>query len=206
MSGIIGKKIGMTRLFSETGEHVPVTVIAAGPCAVTQVKTQATDGYDAVQLGFDDVREKLVSKPRKGHFQKASVAPKRILVEFMPFADKEVKAGSEITVDIFSQGDKVTISGTSKGRGFAGVMRRHNFSGAQITHGQSDRQRAPGAIGQSSYPSRVFKGTRMGGRMGNDRVTIKGLQVVKVDAENNLLMVKGSGPGARNSYLEIRKG
>jgi large subunit ribosomal protein L3 len=206
MSGIIGKKIGMTRLFSETGEHVPVTVIAAGPCAVTQVKTQATDGYDAVQLGFDDVREKLVSKPRKGHFQKASVAPKRILVEFMPFADKEVKAGSEITVDIFSQGDKVTISGTSKGRGFAGVMRRHNFSGAQITHGQSDRQRAPGAIGQSSYPSRVFKGTRMGGRMGNDRVTIKGLQVVKVDAENNLLMVKGSVPGARNSYLEIRKG
>jgi large subunit ribosomal protein L3 len=167
---------------------------------------QATDGYDAVQLGFDDVREKLVSKPRKGHFQKASVAPKRILVEFMPFADKEVKAGSEITVDIFSQGDKVTISGTSKGRGFAGVMRRHNFSGAQITHGQSDRQRAPGAIGQSSYPSRVFKGTRMGGRMGNDRVTIKGLQVVKVDAENNLLMVKGSVPGARNSYLEIRKG
>jgi large subunit ribosomal protein L3 len=206
MSGIIGKKIGMTRLFSETGEHVPVTVIAAGPCAVTQVKTQATDGYDAVQLGFDDVREKLVSKPRKGHFQKASVAPRRILVEFMPFADKEVKAGSEITVDIFSQGDKVTISGTSKGRGFAGVMRRHNFSGAQITHGQSDRQRAPGAIGQSSYPSRVFKGTRMGGRMGNDRVTIKGLQVVKVDAENNLLMVKGSVPGARNSYLEIRKG
>jgi large subunit ribosomal protein L3 len=206
MSGIIGKKIGMTRLFSETGEHVPVTVIAAGPCAVTQVKTQATDGYDAVQLGFDDVREKLVSKPRKGHFQKASVAPKRILVEFMPFADKEVKAGSEITVDIFSPGDKVTISGTSKGRGFAGVMRRHNFSGAQITHGQSDRQRAPGAIGQSSYPSRVFKGTRMGGRMGNDRVTIKGLQVVKVDAENNLLMVKGSVPGARNSYLEIRKG
>jgi large subunit ribosomal protein L3 len=206
MSGIIGKKIGMTRLFSETGEHVPVTVIAAGPCAVTQVKTQATDGYDAVQLGFDDVREKLVSKPRKGHFQKASVAPKRILVEFMPFADKEVKAGSEITVDIFSQGDKVTISGTSKGRGFAGVMRRHNFSGAQITHGQSDRQRAPGAIGQSSYPSRVFKGTRMGGRMGNDRVTIKGLQVVKVDAENNLWMVKGSVPGARNSYLEIRKG
>jgi large subunit ribosomal protein L3 len=206
MSGIIGKKIGMTRLFSETGEHVPVTVIAAGPCAVTQVKTQATDGYDAVQLGFDDVREKLVSKPRKGHFQKASVAPRRILVEFMPFADKEVKAGSEITVDIFSPGDKVTISGTSKGRGFAGVMRRHNFSGAQITHGQSDRQRAPGAIGQSSYPSRVFKGTRMGGRMGNDRVTIKGLQVVKVDAENNLLMVKGSVPGARNSYLEIRKG
>jgi large subunit ribosomal protein L3 len=174
MSGLIGKKIGMTRLFSETGEHIPVSVIEAGPCFVTQVKTQEKDGYQAVQLGFEDVKDKNVAKPLKGHFQKASVTAKRVLVEFMPFANKEVQPGDEVGVDIFAEGEVVAISGTSKGRGFAGVMKRHNFSGAQITHGQSDRQRAPGSIGQSSYPSRVFKGMRMAGRMGNDRVTIKG--------------------------------
>ena len=205
MSGLIGKKIGMTRVFSAEGEHIPVTVIQAGPCFVTQIKTQKKDGYDAVQLGFDDVKEKNVTKPRKGHFQKASVSPKRVVREFMPFAGEEVQLGAEVTVGIFQEGEKVTVSGTSKGRGFAGVMRRHNFSGAQMTHGQSDRQRSPGSIGQSSWPSKVFKGMRMGGRMGNDRVTINGLSVVKVDAEKNLLFIKGSVPGSKNGYLEIRK-
>ena len=171
MSGLIGKKIGMTRVFSENGEHIPVTVIKAGPCFVTQIKTQEKDGYDAVQLGFEDVREKNVTKPRNGHFQKASVSPKRIIREFKPFAGDEVKLGAEVTVDIFTEGEKVTVSGTSIGRGFAGVMKRHNFAGAQMTHGQSDRQRSPGSIGQSSWPSKVFKGMRMAGRMGNDRVT-----------------------------------
>ncbi len=205
MSGLIGKKIGMTRVFSENGEHIPVTVIKAGPCFVTQIKTQEKDGYDAVQLGFEDVREKNVTKPRNGHFQKASVSPKRIIREFKPFAGDEVKLGAEVTVDIFTEGEKVTVSGTSIGRGFAGVMKRHNFAGAQMTHGQSDRQRSPGSIGQSSWPSKVFKGMRMAGRMGNDRVTISGLSVVKIDTEKNLLFVKGSVPGSKNGFLEIRK-
>ena len=205
MSGLIGKKIGMTRVFSENGEHIPVTVIKAGPCFVTQIKTQEKDGYDAVQLGFEDVREKNVTKPRNGHFQKASVSPKRIIREFKPFAGDEVKLGAEVTVDVFTIGEKVTVSGTSIGRGFAGVMKRHNFAGAQMTHGQSDRQRSPGSIGQSSWPSKVFKGMRMAGRMGNDRVTISGLSVVKIDTEKNLLFVKGSVPGSKNGFLEIRK-
>lgn len=205
MSGIIGKKIGMTRIFSEEGIHIPVTVVQAGPCFVTQIKTHEKDGYDAIQLGFEDVKDKNVNNPRKGHFQKASVSPKRILCEFKPFAKEDLQQGAEVTVDIFSQGDLVTISGTSKGRGFAGVMKRHNFHGAQITHGQSDRQRSPGSIGQSSWPSRVVKGMRMAGRMGNDRVTIKGLTVVMVDTEKNLLFIKGSVPGPRNGYLEIYK-
>ena len=205
MSGLIGKKIGMTRVFSENGEHIPVTVIKAGPCFVTQIKTQEKDGYDAVQLGFEDVREKNVTKPRNGHFQKASVSPKRIIREFKPFAGDEVKLGAEVKVDIFTEGEKVTVSGTSIGRGFAGVMKRHNFAGAQMTHGQSDRQRSPGSIGQSSWPSKVFKGMRMAGRMGNDRVTISGLSVVKIDTEKNLLFVKGSVPGSKNGFLEIRK-
>ena len=205
MSGLIGKKIGMTRIFSRQGEHVPVTVVEAGPCYVTQIKTLEKDGYEAIQLGFEDVSDKNVNKPRKGHFQKASVPAKRILREFKPFANEEVEVGSELTVSIFEEGDVVTITGKSKGRGFAGVMKRHNFSGAQITHGQSDRQRSPGSIGQSSYPSKVFKGMRMAGRMGNDRVTISGLTVVKVDPEKNLLFIKGSIPGARNGYVEIRK-
>ena len=205
MNGLIGKKIGMTRIFSEGGEHIPVTVVQAGPCYVTQLKTLENDGYEAVQLGFEDVKDKYVNKPRIGHFQKASVSPKRILREFKPFAKDEANIGKEITVDIFEIGDKVTITGTSKGHGFAGVMKRHNFAGAQITHGQSDRQRSPGSIGQSSWPSRVFKGMKMPGRMGNDRVTIPGLVIVKVDAEQNLLFVKGSVPGARNGYVEIRK-
>lgn len=205
MSGLIGKKIGMTRVFSENGEHIPVTVIKAGPCFVTQIKTQEKDGYDAVQLGFEDVKEKNVTKPRNGHFQKASISPKRIIREFKPFAGDEVKLGAEVTVDIFIEGEKVTVSGTSIGRGFAGVMKRHNFAGAQMTHGQSDRQRSPGSIGQSSWPSKVFKGMRMAGRMGNDRVTISGLSVVKIDTEKNLLFVKGSVPGSKNGFLEIRK-
>ena len=205
MSGLIGKKIGMTRVFSENGEHIPVTVIKAGPCFVTQIKTQEKDGYDAVQLGFEDVKEKNVTKPRNGHFQKASISPKRIIREFKPFAGDEVKLGAEVTVDIFTEGEKVTVSGTSIGRGFAGVMKRHNFAGAQMTHGQSDRQRSPGSIGQSSWPSKVFKGMRMAGRMGNDRVTISGLSVVKIDTEKNLLFVKGSVPGSKNGFLEIRK-
>jgi large subunit ribosomal protein L3 len=205
MSGLIGKKIGMTRIFSEQGEHIPVTVVEAGPCYVTQIKTLEKDGYEAIQLGFEDAREKNVNKPLKGHFQKASVPGKKVLREFKPFVNEEVEVGKEFTVSIFEEGDKVTITGKSKGRGFAGVMKRHNFAGAQITHGQSDRQRSPGSIGQSSYPSKVFKGMRMAGRMGNDRVTISGLTVVKVDPEKNLLFIKGSVPGARNGYVEIRK-
>ncbi len=205
MSGLLGKKIGMTRIFDETGNMVPVTVIQAGPCYVTQIKTRETDGYEAVQLGFGEKKEKNVTRPILGHLKKAGVPPVRKLKEFPPFTDRELKVGDVVTVEIFKPGDTVKVSGNSKGRGFAGVVKRHGFGGGPKSHGQSDRLRAPGSLGQSSYPSRVFKGLKMAGRMGNRRVSVKGLKVVKVDVEKNLLFVKGAVPGARNNFVEIYK-
>jgi large subunit ribosomal protein L3 len=206
VSGILGKKIGMTSLFDENGESVPCTVIEAGPCYVTQVKTASTDGYDAVQLGFDERPERTANKPFKGHLAKAGVKALRLLREFRKLSGTSARLGDEIRVDVFAQGDVVDVTGRSKGRGFQGVVKRHHFSGVGLaTHGQSDRVRAPGSIGSSSYPSRVFKGMRMAGRMGNDQVTVKNLRIVKVIPESNILIVRGSVPGAINGYLEITK-
>ena len=206
MSGILGKKIGMTSLFDENGEAVPCTVIEAGPCYVTQVRTQAKDGYDAVQLGFDEKKDRLVNKPLKGHFAKATTKALRLMREFRGVNGTPMKTGDEVKVDMFSPGDIVDVSGKSKGRGFQGVVKRHHFSGVGMTtHGASDRVRAPGSIGGSSYQSRVFKGMRMGGRMGFERITIKNLKVVKVIPESNILIIRGSVPGAINGYLEIVK-
>ncbi len=205
MSALLGKKIGMTRIFDETGNVIPVTVVQAGPCYVTQIKTIEKDGYEAVQLGFDEKKEKHVTKPILGHLKKANTPPLRRFKEFPLGADWEVKLGDVVKADVFKPGDIVKVSGNSKGRGFAGVVKRHGFGGGKKTHGQSDRLRAPGSIGQSSYPSKVFKGVRMGGRMGSKRVSVKGLQVVKVDVENNLLFIKGAIPGSRNSDVEIYK-
>lgn len=206
MSGILGKKLGMTSLFDDNGQAIPCTVIEAGPCYITQVKTKERDGYDAVQLGFDEKKERLVNKPLKGHFARGGVKPMRLLREFRDFNGMELKPGTEVRVDLFHQGDVVSVTGKSKGRGFQGVVKRHHFGGVGMTtHGQSDRVRAPGSIGSSSFPSRVFKGMRMAGRMGHERVTVKNLMVVKVVPESNLLIVKGSVPGPVNSYLEIVK-
>ena len=206
MSGILGKKIGMTSIFDDNGQMIPCTIIEAGPCYVTQVKTKATDGYDAVQLGFDEIKERLVNKPMKGHFKKGGVKPLRLISEFRNFNGTKLELGQEVRVDNFQQGDVVDVIGRSKGRGFQGVVKRHHFGGVgMMTHGQSDRVRAPGSIGASSYPSRVMKGRRMAGRMGGERVTVRNLQVLKVIAESNILIVKGSVPGAINSYLEIVK-
>lgn len=203
MAGILGLKVGMTQIFDENGLVVPVTVIKAGPCYVTQIKTKEKDGYNAVQLAFYDAKEKRVTKPLKGHFEKAGVSPKRFLVEFDFGEDHGLNVGDEIKVEILKEGTQVKVSGTSKGKGFQGVVKRHHFNGGPKTHGQSDRWRAPGSLGQSSYPSRVFKGLRMAGRMGGKRTTLKNVKVVKVDAENNLLFLKGAVPGARNSLVEI---
>ena len=206
MSGILGKKIGMTSIFDDNGQMIPCTIIEAGPCYVTQIKTKGTDGYDAVQLGFDEIRERLVNKPMKGHFKKGGVKPLRLISEFRNFNGTKLELGQEVRVDNFQQGDVVDVIGRSKGRGFQGVVKRHHFSGVCMTsHGKSDRVRAPGSIGASSYPSRVMKGRRMAGRMGGERVTVKNLMVLKVIAESNILIVKGSVPGAINSYLEIVK-
>ncbi|MGV4415163.1 50S ribosomal protein L3 [Chryseobacterium sp. T1] len=205
MSGIIGKKIGMTSLFDENGKNLPCTVIKAGPCAILQVRTLEVDGYSAVQLGFDDKSEKNVGKALAGHFKKAGSTPKAKLVEFHDgFAD--AKIGEEVNVELFNEGEYVDVTGTSKGKGFQGVVKRHNFGGVmQATHGQHNRLRAPGSIGAGSDPSRVFKGMRMAGRMGGKQVTVQNLQVLKVDQEQNLLVVKGAVPGAKNSYVIIRK-
>jgi large subunit ribosomal protein L3 len=205
MEGIIGKKIGMTRMFDQEGQAIPVTVIEAGPCPVVQVKTKDRDGYDAVQIGFGEKRKKLLTLPLLGHFEKGKVEPKRILKEIRTDHGGKFKAGQELKVDMFSVGDKVRVTGVSKGLGFQGGVRRHKFRGGPKTHGQSDRLRAPGSIGASSFPSRVYKGQRMAGRMGGDKVTIKNLEVVGVDAEKSLLLLKGAVPGKRNSYLTIRK-
>lgn len=205
MSAILGRKVGITSIFNERGEFVPCTVIEAGPCPVTQVKTKDSDGYDAVQIGFGDIAERKVNRPLAGHFAKAGTAATRHLKEFRQLAGK-VQLGDTITVDTFAIGDKIKISSTSKGKGFQGVVRRHHFSGVGMTsHGQSDRVRAPGSIGGSSYPSRVFPGQRMAGRMGGDRITVRNLTVLRVMPEQNLLLVKGSIPGAPNAIVEIVK-
>ena len=205
MSGLIGKKIGMTSLFDENGKNIPCTVIEAGPCVVTQVRTESVDGYEALQLGFDDKAEKNVGKAAKGHFAKANTAPKRKLVEFQDFEDDH-QLGDTITVEMFREGEFVDVSGTSKGKGFQGVVKRHGFGGVgQATHGQHNRLRAPGSIGAASYPARVFKGMRMAGQTGNSKVKVQNLRVVKVVPEKNLLVVKGCVPGHKNAYVTIQK-
>lgn len=206
MSGLIGKKIGMTSFFDASGKYIPCTVIEAGPCVVTQVKTKDHDGYEALQLAFDEKKEKHTSSAMKGHFEKAKTSPKRKAVEFKHF-EAAKNLGEVITVDqIFAEGDFVDVAGTSKGKGFQGVVKRHGFGGVGgSTHGQHDRQRAPGSLGASSDPSRVFKGMRMAGRTGGTRIKMQNLTVVKVIADKNLLIVKGSIAGAKGSYVTIEK-
>jgi len=203
MSGLIGKKIGMTSIFDENGKNVPCTVIQAGPCVVTQVRTKEVDGYEALQLGFDD--KKTVGKAAEGHAKKAGTVAKRKVVEFQGY-NEDYKLGDSVTVEHFKEGEFVDIAGTSKGKGFQGVVKRHGFGGVgQATHGQHNRLRAPGSIGAASYPARVFKGMKMAGRMGGERVKIENLRVLKVVADKNLLVVKGCVPGSKNSYVIISK-
>lgn len=205
MPGLLGKKIGMTSVFSADGKNVPCTVIEVGPCVVTQIKTVEVDGYEAVQVGFEDKKEKHTNKPEMGHFKKAGVTPKRHLAEFKGF-ETEYKLGDVISIDLFAEDDFVDVVGTSKGKGYQGVVKRHGFGGVgQTTHGQHNRLRAPGSIGARSYPARVFKGTRMAGQTGNERVTVQNLQVLKVIPEHNLLMIKGSVPGCKGSIVIIEK-
>ena len=205
MSGLIGKKIGMTSLFDEQGKNIPCTVIELGPCVVTQVRTEEVDGYSALQLGFDDKAEKRATKAALGHFKKANTVPKKKVVEFQDF-EEEYKLGDTLTVDLFQEGEFVDVSGTSKGKGFQGVVKRHGFAGVgQATHGQHNRLRAPGSIGAASYPARVFKGMRMAGQMGTDKVKVQNLKVLKVVAEKNLLVVKGAVPGHKNAYVIVEK-
>lgn len=205
MPGIIGKKIGMTSLFTPEGKSVAVTLIQAGPCVVTQVKTVEVDGYQAVQVGFGDVKEKKVSRALAGHFKKANATAKAKVVEFRT-EDESFKLGDTIGVDFFEEGEFLDVVGTSKGKGFQGVVKRYNFSGVGgQTHGQHNRARHPGSIGACSWPSRVFKGMRMAGRMGNDRVKIQNLRVMKVLADKNLILVSGSVPGAKNSFVVLEK-
>lgn len=206
MNGIIGKKVGMTSIFDQTGRNIACTVVEAGPCVVTQVKTEDTDGYSALQLGFGDAKEKNTSQPLQGHFKKADTNPKRKLVEFRD-ADLEKKAGEMVTVDeVFAEGDVINAVGVSKGKGFQGVVKRHNFRGVNdATHGQHNRQRAPGSIGAASYPARVFKGMRMAGRDGNSRVKIKNLVVMKIFPDQNLILVKGAVPGHKGAYVILEK-
>ncbi len=205
MPGLIGKKIGMTSVFDKDGKNIPCTVIQAGPCTVTQVKSQDTDGYASVQLAFDEKKEKNTPKAEQGHFAKANTTPKKKVIELKGFV-KDWKPGDVITVDYFHDDTWLDVSGISKGKGFQGVVKRYNFKGVNdATHGQHNRLRAPGSLGASSYPSRVFKGMRMGGQMGNKKVKILNLRVVKIVPENNLLILKGSVPGSNGSYLIIEK-
>ena len=203
MPGLIGKKIGMTSVFGADGKNIPCTVIEAGPCVVTQIRTVENDGYAAVQLAYDEISEKHASKALKGHFEKAGTTPKRKLVEFKADFAQDLKLGDVLTVaDIFGDAKFVDVVGTSKGKGFQGVVKRHNFAGVGgQTHGQHNRLRHPGSLGASSWPSRVFKGMRMAGHMGNERVKVFNLEVIKVMPENNLIVVKGSVPGAKGSYV-----
>jgi len=205
MPGLIGKKVGMTSIYDADGKNIPCTVIQAGPCVVTQVKSEESDGYVAVQLAFDDKKEKNTPAAMNGHFKKANTTPKRKVIELKGFV-KDWSAGDIITVDYFNDDTWLDVSGISKGKGFQGVVKRHNFSGVNdATHGQHNRERAPGSLGASSYPSRVFKGMRMAGRAGGKRVKILNLQVMKIIPENNLLILKGSVPGSNGSYLIIEK-
>jgi len=207
MSGLLGKKIGMTSIYDETGKNIPCTVIQAGPCVVTQVRTKDTDGYDAIQLAFDDIEERKINKALKGHFAKAGATPKRIMAEFTRFEEGHRKAfGDVLNVDIFVEGEYIDVSGTSKGKGFQGVIRRHNFSGVGgATHGQHNRLRAPGSLGASSYPSRVFPGMRMAGHLGNHKVKVINLKIMKLIPEKNLVIVKGAIPGAKGSYIKLER-
>lgn len=205
MSGLIGKKVGMTSIFDENGKNMPCTVIKVGPCVVTQVRTEDNDGYNALQLSFDDKTEKSATKAEIGHVKKAGTSVKRKVIEFKGF-DSEYKLGDVIKVDHFTEGEFVDVTGISKGKGFQGVVKRHGFAGVgQATHGQHNRLRAPGSIGAASYPARVFKGMRMAGRMGTDTVKVQNLRVLKVILDQNLLVVKGCVPGHKNAYLKIEK-
>lgn len=207
MSGILGKKIGMTSVYDANGKNVPVTVIEAGPCVVTQIRTREKDGYEAIQLAFDEKKVKNTSKAMQKHFEKAGTTPKKLVREFTRFEAGHRKGlGETITVEVFMEGEFVDVSGISKGKGFQGVVKRHHFNGVgQATHGQHNRLRKPGSIGACAYPARVFKGLRMGGQMGNHKVKAINLQIVKIVPEKNLLVVKGSVPGAKNGYLKIER-
>lgn len=205
MSGLLGKKIGMTSVFDAAGKNIPVTIIEAGPCVVTQIRTLEKDGYEAVQLAFADKKEKNTSSALKGHFAKAGTTPKRKVAEFTRFEQRK-EFGQVITVDVFMEGEFVDVVGYSKGKGFQGVVKRHGFSGVgDATHGQHNRLRAPGSLGASSYPSRVVKGLRMAGRMGGDRVKLINLQIIKIIPEKNLILVKGAVPGPKNGFLKIER-
>lgn len=206
MEGLIGKKIGMTSVFNDAGDNIACTVVEMGPCVITQVKTMATDGYEAIQLGFGERKEKHTTKPMKGHFAKANVSPQRKVAEFRDFAIEKALGESILVNDVFAKGDFIEVTGTSKGKGFQGVVKRHGFGGVgQATHGQHNRQRAPGAIGACSYPAKVFKGMKMAGRMGGKRVTTTGLSVVKVFADKNLLLIKGAIPGHKGAFVIVKK-
>ncbi len=207
MSGLIRKKIGMTSIFDASGKNVPCTVIQAGPCVVTQIKTRKTDGYEAIQLAFDEKKEKHTSRALKGHFDKAKTTPKRVVAEFTRFEKEHQKQfGDELKADIFIEGEYIDVVGISKGKGFQGVVKRHGFAGVgQATHGQHNRLRAPGSLGASSWPSRVFKGMRMAGRTGGNRVKMINLQIMKLLPEQNIVVVKGSVPGPNGSYLILER-
>jgi large subunit ribosomal protein L3 len=206
MPGLIGKKLGMSNIFASDGILVPVTIIEAGPCPVINIRTKDKNGYEALQLSFGVRKEKNITKPVLGQFKKVELSPAAILKEFKNFNVNDYKIGDKVSVEIFKEGDAVKVTGKSKGKGFQGVMRRHNFGGVGgTTHGQSDRLRAPGSIGASSYPSRVFKGQKMAGRMGNEQVTVSNLKVIKIINDKNILMVKGAVPGAINSIVEVNK-
>jgi large subunit ribosomal protein L3 len=207
MSGLIGKKIGMTSIFDASGKNIPCTVIEAGPCVVTQIRTKEIDGYEAIQLAFDEKKEKATSKALLGHFAKAKTSPKKMVAEFTRFEQgHQKKFGDTLNCDVFIEGEFIDVVGTSKGKGFQGVVKRHGFAGVgQATHGQHNRLRAPGSLGASSYPARVFKGMRMAGRMGGDRVKVINLQVMKLIPEQNIVIVKGSVPGPNGSYLILER-
>ena len=206
MSGLIGKKIGMTSLFDDKGRIRPCTVIEAGPCTITQIKDQKKDGYNAIQLSYDDLNKKKINMPTSGHFKKSNTNPMKKLVEFHVKNTDEINLGDTVTVEDFKEGEFITVVGTSKGKGFQGVVKRHGFAGVgDATHGQHNRMRAPGSIGAASYPARVFKGMRMAGQMGNNNVKIENLEIMKVIPEKNILVIKGAVPGARNSYVKIER-
>ena len=205
MRGLIGKKIGMTQIFNDGGQSIPVTVVEGGPCVVTQVKTHASDGYDAIQVGYGERKVKHPNKALNGHFEKAKTDVKRVLAEFVPVPDYEYKMGQEFGVSLFKEGEYVDVAGTTKGKGFSGVMKRHGFKGGPKTHGQREHPRSAGSIGQASDPSRVFKGMKMAGQYGNKRMTVRNLEVVSVDSEKNQILLKGAVPGAKNGIIFITK-